>query len=138
MANEGSTAPFPQTREGREGRGSARLGQVEEKQGARTRGGEGKGGLQAVTMDGWGLAPAMAQERRMRLAVGWRNRGARARRGAGWRSCDTQGRVGEGGGSDGRQLATPVEAGFVRAAQGRACGGDGVQHEGRTAGPSWA
>jgi hypothetical protein len=32
MVNGGSTTPFPQTREGREGWGSARRGQVEEKQ----------------------------------------------------------------------------------------------------------
>jgi hypothetical protein len=71
MANRGSTTSFLQTRDGREGWGSARRGQVEEKQGERLgRMEKGNGG---------GLVSAMAWGWQARPVVGQCNRGARAR-----------------------------------------------------------
>jgi hypothetical protein len=73
MANGGLTTPFPQIREGREGWGSARRGQVEEKQGGldawRRRGRRAPGG----DCGWWGISIGNGAEVKGR--VGQRNRG---------------------------------------------------------------
>jgi hypothetical protein len=70
MTNGGSTAPFPKSREGREGGvHSVRPSGGEAGGPARTRG-EGKGGPRAMTVDGGRSAPAMAREWWAQLMVG--------------------------------------------------------------------
>jgi hypothetical protein len=70
MTNGGSTAPFPKSREGREGGGPLSAAKWRRSRGAAWTRGEGKGGPRAMTVDGGRSAPAMAREWWAQLMVG--------------------------------------------------------------------